>query len=70
VKLGRYLHQADSYHIYGAYFNDFSQRFLNSLKTRSFEERSYRYEDVGFMMEEAVPAIREKAAKMGREMKP
>jgi thymidylate synthase len=67
VKLGRYLHQADSYHIYGAYFNDFSQRFLNSLKTRSFAERSYRYEDVGFMMEEAVPAIREKAAKMGRE---
>jgi thymidylate synthase len=66
VRLGRYVHQADSYHIYGSYFNDFKQRFLGALATRSFEERTYRYEDVKFMMDDAVPAIREKAAGMGR----
>jgi len=67
VKLGRYVHQADSYHIYGSYFNDFKQRFLGALASRPFEERSYRYEDVRFMMDDAIPAIRKKAAEMGRE---
>jgi thymidylate synthase len=66
VKLGRYVHQADSYHIYGAYFNDFTERFIKALKTRTFEERSYRYEDMKFIMEESVPAIREKVKRMGR----
>jgi thymidylate synthase len=67
VRLGRYLHQADSYHIYGSYFGEFKQRFLSALSTRSFEERTYRYEDIKFMMDEAVPAIREKARNMGRD---
>jgi len=67
VKLGRYVHQADSYHVYGSCLDEFSSRFLNALRTRSFEERTYRYEDVKFMMDEAIPAIREKAKNMGRE---
>jgi thymidylate synthase len=67
VKLGRYLHQADSYHIYGSYFREFEDRFLNALSTRSFEERTYRYEDIKFMMDDAIPAIREKARTMGRD---
>jgi thymidylate synthase len=66
VKLGRYVHQADSYHIYGAYFNDFTERFIKALKNRTFEERCYRYEDMKFIMEESIPAIREKASRMGR----
>ena len=62
VKLGRYLHQADSYHLYGSYFTDFKERFLKALTTRSFEDRTYRYEDVKFLMDESIPMIREKAA--------
>lgn len=66
VKLGRYVHSADSYHIYGAYMREFEDRFLKALKTRTFEERCFRYEDVKSIMEESIPAVREKAARMGR----
>ena len=66
VKLGRYVHQADSYHIYGAYFEEFEKRFLRALETRTFEQRTFRYEAVRGIMEEAIPAILEKAARMGR----
>jgi thymidylate synthase len=66
VEVGRYVHQADSYHIYGAYFNDFKERFLKALETRTFEERTFHYEFVKEMMEEAIPGILEKAKKMGR----
>lgn len=66
VVVGRYVHQADSYHIYGAYFEEFKERFLNALECRTFEQRTYRYEDMRPFMEEAIPAILEKASKMGR----
>lgn len=66
IKLGRYVHQADSYHIYGSYFQEFQARFLNALEKRTFEDRTFRYEDVREFMEMAIPAIREKAANMGR----
>ena len=65
VILGRYVHFADSYHIYGSYLEEFNQRFLRSLENRSFEERTYRYDEVGDMMEEAKPAIYEKAKSLG-----
>jgi thymidylate synthase len=41
VVLGRYCHWADSYHIYGSTMKDFKDRFLKSLKTRSFKERTW-----------------------------
>jgi len=66
VKLGRYVHQADSYHIYGSYLQEFEDRFIQALENRSFEERCYRYEDMKFIMDDAIPAIRERAAKMGK----
>ena len=66
VKLGRYVHQADSYHIYGSYLEEFKMRFLSMVDSVKFEERCYRYEDVKSLMEEAVPAIKEKAARMGK----
>jgi thymidylate synthase len=66
VKLGRYVHQADSYHIYGSYFAEFENRFLKGLEKRTFEERTFRYEAVRDIMEEAVPHILEKASKMTR----
>ena len=64
VHLGRYVHQADSFHIYGSNLEEFEQRFLAMQDERSFEERTYRYADIGFMMEEAVPGIKEKVARM------
>jgi thymidylate synthase len=66
VKLGRYCHMADSYHIYGSYFREFEGRFLGALDKRTFEQRTMRLEEVREMMEEARPAILEKAQKMGR----
>lgn len=66
VRLGRYVHQADSYHIYGSYFSEFEERFLGGLKRRSFEDRTLHYADLREMMEEARPAILEKVAALGR----
>lgn len=67
IRLGRYVHQADSYHLYGSYFQEFEDRFLRMLQKRSFEERTFRYEDVKEIMDSAVPSILEKAARMGRD---
>lgn len=64
VTLGRYVHMADSYHIYGSYFHEFAERFLGGLGRRSFEERTFRYADVREIMEEARPAILAKVAAM------
>ena len=67
VRVGRYCHMADSYHIYGSSFHEFEKRFLGALEKRTFEERTIRYEDVREMMEEARPAILAKAKKLGRQ---
>ena len=64
VAVGRYVHAADSYHIYGSYFREFEGRFLGALEKRSFEQRTLRYADLRDMMEEAKPMILEKAAGM------
>jgi thymidylate synthase len=66
IKLGRYVHQADSYHIYGSYFNEFEERFMGAIKARTFEERTYKYSDMKFIMDESIPGIREKAKNMGK----
>jgi len=64
VHLGRYVHMADSYHIYGSYFREFEERFIGGLQRRSFEERTFRYSEVRGLMEEARPGILEKVAAM------
>jgi thymidylate synthase len=66
VRLGRYCHMADSFHIYGSNLAEFEGRFLGAIKRRSFEERTMRYEDVREIMEQARPAILEKAERMRR----
>jgi thymidylate synthase len=68
VRLGRYVHQADSFHIYGAYFTEVEERFIRGMKKRSFEERTFRYEDVQDIMLEYEPAILAKAQQMGRKI--
>jgi thymidylate synthase len=66
VRVGRYCHLADSYHLYGSYFQEFKSRFLAALEKRSFEQRTLRYQDWREIMESAQPAILEKARQMGR----
>ncbi len=66
VKVGRYCHMADSYHIYGSNFREFEGRFLGAQQKRTFEQRTMRYEDVKEMMEGARPGILEKAKAMAR----
>ena len=66
VKVGRYCHLADSYHLYGSYFQEFESRFLAALEKRTFEQRTLRYQDWREIMESARPAILEKARQMGR----
>ena len=66
VKVGRYNHLADSYHLYGSYFQEFESRFLSALEKRTFEQRTLRYQDWREIMESARPAILEKARQMGR----
>jgi thymidylate synthase len=45
VTVGRYVDISDSYHIYGAYFPEFSERFLKLVKERPFEKRVWRTDD-------------------------
>jgi thymidylate synthase len=66
VNVGRYSHLADSYHLYGSYFQEFESRFLTALEKRTFEQRTMRYQDLREIMEGARPAILEKARQMGR----
>jgi len=66
VRVGRYCHLADSYHLYGSYFREFESRLLNALEKRTFEQRTLRYEDLREIMEGARPPILEKARQMGR----
>ncbi|MFC1550888.1 thymidylate synthase [Candidatus Neomarinimicrobiota bacterium] len=68
IILGRYVHQADSYHIYGSYIEELENRFLRMYKERSFKERTYHYRDMKGIMEEAIPSILEKVEKMTTTM--
>ena len=45
VEVGEYLHFADSFHIYGSYFEDFERGFLNMVAKRSWEDRTYNTSD-------------------------
>lgn len=66
VRPGRFCHMADSFHVYGSNLAEFEGRFLGAIRKRTFEQRTIRYQDVREIMEEARPAILEKARKMGR----
>ncbi len=66
LRLGRYCHMADSFHLYGSNLAEFEARFLGALEKRSFEQRTMRYADVRKLMEEARPALLEKARRLTR----
>jgi len=52
IRVGQYNHIVDSFHIYGSYFSEF-EGFLKTLQTRSWEERTYRTEDIQILIDEA-----------------
>jgi len=65
IKLGRYFHKADSFHIYGKDLEEFKQRLYNRLEKTTFEERTYRSDSklIQEIMQEVKPKILEKVAK-------
>ncbi len=66
IRVGRYCHMVDSYHIYGSNLREFQGRFLGALEKRTFEQRTMRYADLRDLMDEAIPRILEKARTMGK----
>ncbi len=60
VRLGRYIDESDSYHIYGSRLADFENRFLVQVKGRSFEQRTWTREFAEPFFEQARPAIEKK----------
>jgi thymidylate synthase len=64
IKVGQYNHFADSFHIYGSYFEQF-KGFLRLIEKRSWEDRTYRTDDpvVRELMEEARAEIRDELAR-------
>ncbi|HEY3396400.1 MAG TPA: thymidylate synthase [Armatimonadota bacterium] len=57
IVAGQYNHIADSFHIYGSYFEDF-RGFLETLEKRSFEQRTYTMAQMAPLFEEAREKIR------------
>lgn len=56
VKAGRYADITDSYHIYGSYFDQF-RGFLDTLNSKTFEQRTYTSEFCKPFFEEAAKKI-------------
>lgn len=57
ISAGRYVDISDSFHIYGSYHLDF-QRFLDTIKTRTFEERTWDTSFAETFFEEAREKLR------------
>lgn len=60
VKLGRYIDESDSYHIYGKRLEDFNERFLKQCTARTFDQRTWTREFAEPIFEEARPVIARK----------
>ena len=58
VPVGQYTHIADSFHIYGSYFEEF-RGFLQTLEKRTFEQRTYTTEQVADILDEVRREIEE-----------
>ncbi len=67
VKVGRYVHLADSYHIYGTRIDDFKARFLSQIEKRTFDERTWTMEFAQPIFEEAKISIAEKVERQSEK---
>jgi thymidylate synthase len=61
VPVGQYTHIADSFHIYGSYFDEF-RGFLATLEKRTFEQRTFTTEQVAEILAEAREEIARETA--------
>ncbi len=52
IKVGRYVDISDSFHIYGSYYDEF-KGFLQTVETRTFEQRTWNTEFAEPMFQEA-----------------
>ncbi len=52
VKIGRYVDESDSFHIYGKRIADFEDRFLKNLIERDFSQRTFSRQDAEPFFEE------------------
>jgi thymidylate synthase len=52
IKIGRYVDESDSFHIYGKRIADFENRFLKNLVERDFSQRTFSREDAEPFFEE------------------
>ncbi len=59
IKVGKYIHIADSYHIYGSYYKEF-KNFLETVKRRSFKERTWTTSFALPFFEEGKKRLRQK----------
>lgn len=67
VRLGRYVDESDSYHIYGRRIADFAERFLGQFFRRAFEDRTWTRAFALPFFEKARPGIKEKVARVDAE---
>jgi len=58
IRVGQYTHTASSFHIYGSYYGEF-EKFLESVRKRTFEQRTYRSEQIAPILAEAQDEIAE-----------
>jgi len=70
VRLGRYLDESDSYHIYGSKLSDFEDRFLKQVSLRTFEQRTWTRAYAEPFFAEARPRIKAKIAAQDRQRQP
>jgi thymidylate synthase len=69
LRPGQYNHICDSFHIYGSYFAEF-EAFQDSLRRRTFHQRTWRTEDVAEMIEDArarIAAAADEERRTGRK---
>jgi thymidylate synthase len=60
VKIGRYIDESDSFHIYGKRIADFKNRFLSNLFSRDFSERTFSRSDAEPFFEERRKVLKER----------
>ncbi|MFC1650335.1 thymidylate synthase [Candidatus Latescibacterota bacterium] len=70
IKMGRFIDQSDSYHIYGSYFDEFFDGFIKLLFARAdFEDRTWTKEFAQPIFDEAKPMIKKKIAEQDEKYK-
>ena len=62
IKIGRYVDESDSFHIYGKRLADFENRFLTNLYQRNFSQRTFSRKD-------AEPFFQERRKKIDEMLK-